>query len=120
MGWANLTRAKLGGAILTNASLIKADMRYACLGSATMINTDLIDADLSNAFLNFANLTNANLTNAILDNALISDVDLTKTVGLTKEQLMGGVCGNENTKLPFGFSVPTCDTSVLHECLTSP
>ena len=63
-------------AILENADLSSADLRYADLSSADLRYADLRYADLSSADLRYANLRYADLSSADLSYANLSSADL--------------------------------------------
>jgi uncharacterized protein YjbI with pentapeptide repeats len=122
LGGAYLTTANFDSAILTGADLVFARARWARLTSAKLTNaslsyadlrnTELTDADLrgadmSNADLRGADLRGANLDDADLSDANLSDVDLRVTTSALVKGL-NTACGNENTKLPEGFTVNAC------------
>ena len=80
---ANLHKANLMGADLMGASLYQAHLREAFLFSANLSGAVLIEANLIEA-----NLSGAILLGAVLHRADLHRADLTKTIDLTKEQLM--------------------------------
>ena len=95
---ANLTNANLTGAILTRAGLFQAHLDNAKLTGAKLtradltyahaINADLSGADLTRAILNNADLTGADLTGANLTSAHAINADLTGA-NLTRADLTG-------------------------------
>lgn len=90
---ANLHEANLMGAGLMGADLMGADLTRANLGCADLIKANLSGANLSGADLRGARMVRANLGEADLRGARmvkadLHRADLTKTIDLTKEQLM--------------------------------
>lgn len=109
---ANLNGANLAGAQLNNANLSKATFHFANLSGARLEGADLRGADFSNAWLNWAwlngaKLDGANFTNAIFIGVQIQGADLSKTIGLTKEQV-GRACADAETKFPPGLRASYC------------
>lgn len=109
---ANLKGANLAGAQLNNANLSNATLHFANLSGARMEGADLRGADFSNAWLNWAwlvgaQLDGANFTNAVFIGVQIQGADLSKTIGLTKEQV-GRACADAQTKLPPGMHASYC------------
>jgi len=109
---ANLNGANLAGAQLNNANLTNATLHFANLSGARLEGADLRGADFSNAWLNWAwlngaKLDGANFTNAVFIGVQIQGTDLSKTIGLTKEQV-GRACGDAETKLPPGMRASYC------------
>jgi uncharacterized protein YjbI with pentapeptide repeats len=109
---ANLNGANLAGAQLNNANLSNATLHFANLSGARLEGADLRGADFSNAWLNWAwlngaKLDGANFTNAIFIGVQIQGADLSKTIGLTKEQV-GRACGDAETKFPPGLRASYC------------
>lgn len=101
-----LLRADFSGANLENANLSKAE-----LGRASFIETNLNGADLSysniaRAKFGESQLENTNLTRAYTYLTRIEGIDLSKTTGLTQEQLEIA-CGDSNTQLPDALEQPT-------------
>ncbi len=94
---ANFTGAKLSGANLTGANLSEAK-----LTQANLIKANLTEAKLINANLFKANLSEAKLSGANLTIAELSGADLTRTYGLTAEQLIEAN-GWDNSILDFTF-----------------
>jgi uncharacterized protein YjbI with pentapeptide repeats len=77
-----------------------------------MEGADLRGADFSNAWRNWAWLTGAkldgaNFTNAIFIGVQIQGTDLSRTIGLTKEQV-GRACADAETKFPPGLRASYC------------
>jgi len=109
---ADLRGADLRGANLSGANLIPiylsgahprgADLRGADLRGANLNNTNLSGADLRGADLRGANLNNTSLSGADLSGADLSDAHQFMPRNLNE------ACGNENTKLPEGYTVKPC------------
>jgi len=120
--YANLTLAHLyqarlrgtdvAGANLYDASLVEADLNHANLlltklEHANLMKADLSGANLHNAHLRIAELFLAKLKGANLSGANLSGADLSGA-NLTKAKGLDEACGDENTKLPEGFTVKRC------------
>jgi uncharacterized protein YjbI with pentapeptide repeats len=128
---ADLTRADLSGTTLERASLVGADLAGANMSFARLTGADLGDADLrranlnranlTDAFLLSANLTRADLTEAYLDGTVLEDADLTDADltgadlgladlrgegGLLRDTNLTGVCYDDTTTWPDGFTPP--------------
>ena len=73
---ANLSQADLSGANLSNANLSQADLRRADLSGADLSNANLSDADLRRADLSGADLSNADLRGVDLRGANLRRADL--------------------------------------------
>jgi Pentapeptide repeats (8 copies) len=104
---ANLKEATLVLAKLSRAKLSQADLAGAKLFGAKLQQADLLQADLFGADLLQADLFGANLFGAKLSGANLSRANLSGAHFLTQEQL-NAACGNEETKLPPGLTVPRC------------
>lgn len=124
---ANLTRVRLAGADLRNSILDDMD-----LNASDLRDADLSGARLDGTALNGANLAGANLTGTELAGATLVGADLTgadltgarlngarlvvaKTMrgqpqGLVQSQL-DAACGDAQTQLPQGYTIPTCPAS---------
>ncbi|MEN3331593.1 MAG: hypothetical protein V7641_958 [Blastocatellia bacterium] len=114
---AKFVAADLSGANLSEANLSKVDFSRADFSNAKLIGgylseakfvaADLSGANLSEANLSGANLSGANLSEtkffgAYLNKADLRDVDLTKCMGLTWEQIDQSII-DENTVMPPEF-----------------
>ena len=97
---ANLLEANLKGARLTDAKL-----QRATLVRADLQKTILSVANLQEALLMRADLADADLQWAILDQTKLQGADLSKTIGLTSQQVEEAF-GDEHTKLPPGVERP--------------
>jgi hypothetical protein len=104
---ADLSRANLRGATLVLADLSLADLRRANLSGADLRGAHLPGADLSGANLSGADLRDAHLMDAHLSGAQLSGADLSGAA-LAQAMQLNEACGNENTKLPEGFTVKPC------------
>lgn len=136
---ATMTEAKLGESVfigtnfrradLTRGQFQSGDFRKTSFEHATATDVNFQNANFSEAKLDHINLHKANLDgghfngvtfgNAILLDATMmaanmSGADLSMTQGLKQEQL-NSACGDMNTKLPYGLSVPYCEGSLTAE-----
>jgi uncharacterized protein YjbI with pentapeptide repeats len=96
--------ADFTGAHLAGANLQKSNLEYATLSGADLRRASLQNADLEHAHLDNAHLDGAHLDNALLDGAFLAGTtlrgtDLSKVVGLKREQV-GSAIGDGDTKLP--------------------
>lgn len=133
---ATLTEAKFDNSVLTNSNMQRAD-----ISRANFTYSDFADADLTNATaanVNFegskfanARFDHMNLENAKLDGAKFHNVefgdaillgatmtgadfsqaDLSSVQGLKQVQL-NSACGDSETRLPLGLSLPYCERVV--------
>jgi uncharacterized protein YjbI with pentapeptide repeats len=119
--------AKMTGASLTKAELNRSDFAGADLTGADMSKSELArtvfkDAKLTGVDFSYTNLSRADFTGMALEGVKLkgaylfltrlADADLTKTTGLSAEQLELA-CGTPGTKLPPGLDAPAswpCDT----------
>ena len=86
------------------------NLEKAELGRALLVNADLTDANLERAYLARADLRNARLTGANLRGAefYLADLrgaDIAGAQNLTQEQLEDS-CGDDTTSLPPGLAAP--------------
>lgn len=134
---ATLTEAKFDRVILTNSDLSRADLTRATLTYSDFKDANLTSAiapdvnfegskfanarfdhmNLRNARLNDGHFLNvkfgdAELTGASFSGADLSKADLSNTKGLTQAQL-DEACGNSETLLPIGLSVPYCESAEM-------
>ena len=112
-----LEGASLGATILPRASFVgadltRADLRAARLSGARFEQAILVNADMTGAVLQAAHLDGARLAGTNLFRADLSGARLTGAIGLTQRQL-DGACGDADTRLPEGFSLPPCLPSDL-------
>jgi uncharacterized protein YjbI with pentapeptide repeats len=105
---ANLTDAYLIGANLSRAMLGSADLTGAILNVANLNGANLYDVNLSGADLYGADLTDADLTGANLNGANLMSANLSNVKSLTQQQL-NTACRNDETQLPPGLSVKSCN-----------
>ena len=96
------------GAYLLGVNLNGANLRGADLRNVSLTHAELFLADLSAANLRGADLTDAILRGAVLTDADLTDADLSGALYLTQEQL-NTACGDKDTKLPDGLTIPMCD-----------
>ncbi len=117
----NFQKANLAGVTLQKSELPRADFSKANLENADLSKAELgravfAEADLNGADLSYSNVARANFSEAQLENVdltraytyltRIEGVDLSKTIGLTQEQLELA-CGDSHTELPNGLERPT-------------
>ena len=130
---ATLTEANIGDSVFIGTDFKRADLtrgvfkggdfrqtslERAMASEANLENTNFSDSKLDHINLRGANLKGAQFKNATFGNAILLDADLkganlsdanmTQVQGLKQDQL-DAACGNANTQLPFGFSVPYCE-----------
>ena len=101
-----LLRADFSGANLENADLSKAELGRAVFAEANLKGADLSYSNVARANFSEAQLKNVDLTRAYTYLTRIEGVDLSKTIGLTQEQLELA-CGDLHTQLPNGLEKPT-------------
>lgn len=107
---ANLTKSELNrsdftGADLTRADISKAELARVVFKNATLAGINADHANLARADLASVDLQDANMTGAYLYRTQVSGADLSRTKGLTQEQVTIA-CGSQQTKLPAGLTVP--------------
>jgi uncharacterized protein YjbI with pentapeptide repeats len=91
---ANLSQARLRGAILSHANLSAANLSAAKLQGARLLEADLLGTDLLGAAL--------------------QNADLSKTKGATQEQIEQAV-GDDETIVPEGLRTPSAWTPSTNE-----
>jgi len=136
---ATLTEAKLGNSVFIGTNFRRADLtrgqfqdgdfRQTSFERATATDVNFQNGNFSEAKLDHINLHKATLDggnfkavtfgNAILLDATmmatdVSGADLSMTQGLKQEQL-DTACGNMNTKLPDGLTIPYCEGTLMVE-----
>jgi len=136
---ATLTEANLGESVFIGTNFRRADLtrgkfqggdfrqtsfQRATATDANFQNGDFTDAKLDHINLNKAVLDGGNFKGVTFGNAILldatmmasdlSDADLSMTQGLKQDQL-NAACGNMNTRLPDGLSIPYCEGSLLAE-----
>ena len=134
---ATLTEANLGDSVFIGTDFKRADLtrgkfkggdfrqtsfERAIASDVSFENTNFADAKLDHINLHKANLQGAKFKNVTFGNAILldaklkgadlSDANMTQVQGLKQEQL-DSACGNSNTRLPFGFSVPYCEETFV-------
>jgi len=118
---ANFQKANLAGVTLAKSELLRADFSEANLENADLSKAELgralfVEANLNGADFSYSNIArakfseaqieNVNLTRAYTYLTRIEGVDLSKTIGLTQEQLELA-CGDSETQLPDELERPT-------------
>jgi len=111
-------RADLTRGEFKNGDFRQTSFERAIASDVNFENTNFSGAKLDHINLHKANLKgakfhdvtfgNAILLEASLDGANLSDANMLQVQGLKQAQL-DTACGNANTRLPFGFSVPYCE-----------
>lgn len=112
---ADLTRGKFKGGDFRKTSFeraIASDVNFENTNftGAKLDHINLHKANLQGAQFNEATFGNAILLEANLTGANLSDANMSQVQGLKQGQL-DTACGNANTRLPYGFSVPYCEGS---------
>lgn len=110
---ADLSRAEFHGNDFTGSNLISVkapavDFTGSNFQNARLDHMNLSEAKLDDAKLNGVTFGYAVLSGTSLDGANLSDAKLTNVQGLQQAQL-DVACGNMNTELPDGLSVPYCE-----------
>lgn len=143
---ANFEDATLTEAALNNSDLTETDFRRADLTRTTFSTTDFSGSNLSSASAPDANFAGShfisarmdhmNLRNAVLsggnftgakfgdammldakiDGANLSGADLSQVQGL-KQTDLDMACGDSDTRLPVGFSVPYCADTMTQSAM---
>lgn len=103
---AELFRADFSGTNLENTDLSKSELGRAIFADANLDGTDLSYSNVARADFSKAKFENVDLTRAYTYLTRIEGVDLSKTIGLTQEQLELA-CGDSHTQLPSGLEKPT-------------
>ncbi len=136
---ATLTEAKLADSVFIGTNFRRADLTRGKFKDGDFRQTSFqrataTDANFQNGDFTAAKLDHINLNKAVLDGGNFKDVtfgnaimldatmlassftgaDLSMTQGLKQEQL-DSACGDMNTKLPYGLSVPYCEGSLTAE-----
>jgi uncharacterized protein YjbI with pentapeptide repeats len=96
-------QGNLAGADFDHAKAVLMCMSFANFKHATFRGTDLSGANLAHA-----ELDGADFTGAVLSATSFKGTDLTRTKGLTQQQL-DAACGDADTKAPAGLAVKACD-----------
>ena len=116
---ADLTRGQFQGGDFRKTSFQRATATDVNFQNGNFAEAKLDHINLHKATLDGGNFKGVTFGNAILLDATmmatdLSDADLSMTQGLKQEQL-NAACGNMNTKLPYGLSVPYCEGSLTAE-----
>ena len=98
----NLTLSTMDGVSFNRTNLSIANLYGGRFTGASFKNADLTRAILVGGSFDAANFEGANLTDANLSGA-----EMSKSRGLTQDQL-NAACGDEFTELPTGLSVQHC------------
>ena len=107
-----LAGANLDNTCVKNGNLEGADFSNVhavlmCMSYANFKDVSFRGADLAGANLAHANLDGADFTGATLAITSFKGTDLTKTKGLTQEQL-DSACSDADTKVPAGLKAHIC------------
>lgn len=102
-----LKDADLHGAWLRNAYLVGADLEDTNFNNADLSNADLSHAHLRGANLARTRLNHVNFAGTDLTNAILSEADIANATSLSQQQL-DRACGDKNTRLPEGLTIPMC------------
>ncbi|MEM6557142.1 MAG: pentapeptide repeat-containing protein [Pseudomonadota bacterium] len=104
---ARLRQSNLALTTYDDANLSGANLSIANLFGARFNRTNFSRANLQNAIAVGTYFGASNLTGADLSGANFSGADLSLAKGLSQAQL-NQACGDTNTKLPKGKSIPNC------------
>ncbi|MEL6827327.1 MAG: pentapeptide repeat-containing protein [Pseudomonadota bacterium] len=104
---ARLRQSNLALTTYDDANLSGANLSIANLFGARFNRTNFSRANLQNAIAVGTYFGASNLTGADLSGANFSGADLSLAKGLSQAQL-NQACGDANTKLPKGKSIPNC------------
>jgi len=112
---ANVTGAEFNASEMNRSDFTEADLTGANMAKAELARVILIDAVVSGVSFGYSNLSRANLTGTDLEDAdltgtymfltRIDGADLSRTKGLTADQLEIA-CGSADTRLPEGLATP--------------
>jgi len=105
---ARLIQASFTVTVLSNANLHGANLSHADMFGTVLTNANLANANLTNANLTGSWLLRANLSNANLTETTLSGARMETTMGLSQIQL-NQACGDANTTLPAGLTIPRCN-----------
>lgn len=103
----------LSSSFLDNTVVTNADFSDAALPFATFARSRLENVDFSNAVLDDVDFSSSILNNVVFENASLAGarftgVNLTGTLGLTRQQLLEA-CGDAATVPPQGLSIALCE-----------
>jgi uncharacterized protein YjbI with pentapeptide repeats len=104
---ANLDNTCVKGGNLEGADFSNVHAVLMCMSYADFKGVSFKNADLSGANLAHAKLDGANFTGTTLSITSFKGTDLTKTVGLTQNQL-DQACSDAETKAPAGLKAHIC------------
>lgn len=104
---ARLRQSNLALTTFDDVNLSGANLSVANLFGARFNRADFARANLQNVIAVGTYFGASNLTNANLSGANLSGADLTIVKGLTQLQL-NRACGDDNTRLPGGKTIPAC------------
>lgn len=104
---ARLRQAEMVAITLDKANLRGADLSFVNAFAGRFLHADFSGADLSDATFTGSYFGQANFTGAILARANFSGADLDAVRGLTQSRL-DTACGDNETHLPAGLSIPRC------------
>lgn len=104
--------ANMAGAQLQNAKMANVSATFTNFSGAQLQGVDFRNANLTKAWFNWAwlagaKLDGANFSGAVMLGAQLQGADMSKVVGLTKDQLIAA-CGDADTRVPKGISRPEC------------
>lgn len=114
---AYMTSVNLSGARIWAASMNAVDLRFAQLNGVDLSRTplkgvnfqgaSLVGAKLAGADLRGSDFKSASCLGANFSGSLLQDADLRRNDCIDQTMLDQSI-GNENTKLPEGFTIPSC------------
>ena len=104
---ARLRQSNLALTTYDDVNLSNANLSVANLFGARFNRTDFSRANLQNSIAVGAYFGSSNLAGADLTGANLSGADLSLAKGVTQAQL-DRACGDANTRLPKGKSIPAC------------
>lgn len=115
---ADLSRGQFHGNDFTGSNLISVkapsgDFTGSNFQNARLDHVNFTEAKLDNTKLNGVTFGYAVMNDTSLTGADISDAKMTSVQGLKQAQL-DTACGNMNTELPDGLSVPYCENTEQH------
>ena len=99
-------RVSFDGADLSGADLTDGEFARNSFVKANLVGANLAGAMLQRAAFSEANLAGASFKHTYLYWARLEGVDLSQALDLTQPQI-DMACGNDQTKLPVGLTMPT-------------
>gem|GEM_PF-545964 len=113
---ADLTRGDFSGTNFTKSTFKGTDAIDCRFTGSNFTNAKLDHGNFTGSDFTNANMSNvkfgdANVTNSRFEGAIFNGANLSKASGLTQNQLLGA-CGNDQTRLPDGFTVGKCSEAV--------